>query len=364
MALEQPITNARKADRTKPHATLGQLLGESGYDTFAVGKWHNGTDSLIRSFHAGERIMLGGMSSHFCVNTNRLQAGSGKLEPSRNNEGHSTEQFTSAAEAFLRTRSADDEKPFFLYVAYTAPHDPRETHWRFRKLYEPKSMDLPAAFMPQHPFSLDARERDEYLAEFPRQPDESRMHEADYYAMITHLDEGIGRIHAALEQTGQLENTIVVHTADHGIALGRHGLMGKQNLYDHSIRIPLIVAGPGFERGVNDDRLCHQHDLFPTLLDRAGARRVDSDFADLQSTSRRESVGSAYGTTMRTIRDARLKLIEYRLKAGLVTQLFDTESDPAEINDLSSSSKHQRDVARLRAALKDRLKSMNDPFEL
>jgi arylsulfatase A-like enzyme len=291
-----------------------------------------------------------------------MATGSGQLGPIFVEAGHSTDQFSRAAVDFLRRRSSTDERPFFLYVAYTAPHDPRETHWRFRRHYDPKKIDFPGSFAPQHPFEIDCLNgRDECLAEFPRQLDEARMHEADYFAMITHMDEGLGRIHSALHEVGLADNTIVVHTADHGLALGRHGLMGKQSVYDHSIRVPLLAAGPGFEAGVDDDRLCHQHDLFPTLLNAAGVKRSADDFVDLHGP-RRKYITCAYAQGMRSVRDERMKLIEYRTPAGPVTQLFDTAADPHETLNLAKVAKHAATLRRLRAAMGKRLVAQNDPW--
>ncbi len=363
-ALGQPVTNDRRAQEGHPIPTLGELLGNAGYDTFAIGKWHNEGASFLRSFQCGRRIMLGGMSSHFCVPMHDVPAKSGEFTNRRIGHGHSTDLFAEAAVDFLKTRSAGDERPFFLYVAFTAPHDPRETYWRFRRQYSADRIPLPASFMPRHPFILGAeQERDEFLSDYPRHPDEARMHEADYYAMIAHLDEGLGRIHDALEQAKLTNNTLVIHTADHGLALGRHGLMGKQNLYDHSIRVPLIVSGPGFQRGIDDDRLCHQHDLFPTLLASAGVNGIATNFQHLQSPSPRETLSSAFDVTIRSMRDGVWKLIEYRLPAGRVTQLFDTQRDPDECHDLSARPEFRPVLLRLRDALRAHLVQSNDPFE-
>jgi arylsulfatase A-like enzyme len=309
--------------------------------------------------------MFGGMSPHFCYPSCSLPVGTGHFGRTYTKPGHSTDLISAAGVDFLRARSGSDERPFFLYVAFTAPHDPRETHWRFHRLYSPNDVPLPASFMPRHPFNLDSEgERDEALAEYPRQPDESRMHEANYYAMITHLDEGIGRLHAAVMEAGFADNTIMVHTSDHGIGLGRHGLMGKQSLYDHSVRVPLIVAGNGFARGSTDDRLCYQHDLFPTLLECAGVPDVLTDYAHLQSASSRDSITCAYSTTMRSIRDEKMKLIEFQLRAGNVTQLFDTRSDPEELRNLAADVSQATTLHHLRSALGSHLQQSGDPFVL
>jgi arylsulfatase A-like enzyme len=188
------------------------------------------------------------------------------------------------------------------------------------------------------------------------------MHLADYYAMITHLDEGIGRIHAALEAAGLSDDTLVIHTADHGLAVGCHGLMGKQSLYDHSTRVPLIVAGPGFERDAVDDRLCYQHDLHPTLLAAAGLNNPDCEYEHLHAATRRAYVACSYSHTMRSIRDPQYKLIEYDLPGGRRSQLFDTTSDPLEINDLSQHAQLADVQNRLKTALQDHMAKTDDPL--
>jgi arylsulfatase A-like enzyme len=93
------------------------------------------------------------------------------------------------------------------------------------------------------------RIRDEKLAPWPRTPKEIRRHIADYYAIITHMDAQMGRVLSALKETGQAKNTIIVFAGDNGLAVGRHGLMGKQNLYEHSVHVPLIMSGPGIPKG-------------------------------------------------------------------------------------------------------------------
>src|SRR5262249_39626220 len=150
-------------------------------------------------------------------------------------EKHATELFADSAVDFLN--GYKDQNPFMLYVAFTSPHDPRTPPQEFLDLYPPEKIPLPPNFLPEHPFDHgETGGRDENLAPHPRPKDVVQRHIADYYGMVTHLDAQIGRIFKALEQTGRADNTIVVYTADHGLAVGQHGLFGKQNLYDHSIR--------------------------------------------------------------------------------------------------------------------------------
>jgi arylsulfatase A-like enzyme len=116
---------------------------------------------------------------------------------------------------------------------------------RFHDYYQAHLPPLPPNFLPQHPFNNgEMVVRDELLAPWPRTADVVRRQLADYYASITFMDEQIGRILEALKASGQYENTIIVFSSDHGLALGSHGLIGKQSLYDHSMHAPLLLAGP------------------------------------------------------------------------------------------------------------------------
>lgn len=335
----------------QPLRTLGQQLGACGYHTAGVGKWHNGDAAFRRSFKQGRSVFHGGMSSHFCVtNVNYLPDTTCK-ETRGSMDGHSVDLFTNAAIQAMEDyqQNADDE-PLFLYVGMTAPHDPRDTYWRFRREFARQDMPLPASFMARHPFDNGALEiRDEYLAELPRSPEEVQQSAADYAAILMHMDEGIGRLHAAAAAAGfTTDNTLFVHTADHGIAIGRHGLMGKQNLYDHSVRPPLVVAGPGFERGVTDDRLCYMQDLFPTLLEAAGATVPDDNhYLNLTSTQKRQTLGAAYADRMRMTRNDRYKLIHTHAAGQKHRQLFDLQADPHEcLNLLENDHASHAEVVR------------------
>ncbi len=354
-------------DDQSPHPALGGLLRDAGYHTVGVGKWHNSDPAFRRSFEFGRGVFHGGMSSHFCVgNVDYVPDTAGEK---RNNDlaGHSTDLFTrSAIGAIEDYQRSNDERPLFLYVGYTAPHDPRDTYWRYRRQYPLSDTPLPASFMPEHPFDTGTlRIRDELLAEFPRTEEEVRQHNADYAAILHHMDDGIGRLHAAAADAGfTAQNTLFIHTADHGLAVGRHGLMGKQSLYDHSMRPPLIVAGPGFERGVDDDRLCYMQDLFLTLLEAAG---VDApgpcDFVSLRSTARRSHVGAAYSDLMRMVRDGRHKVIRTHARGQWHTQLFDLADDPHELNNLAQRPEARPILAELGAAMADWQRWAGDPAE-
>ena len=353
----------------QPHRTLGQILQGAGYRTFATGKWHNGRASHIRSFDFGGKIFFGGMSSHDSVPTYDFDPeGTYPKDNQYVGEAFSSDMFAGAANGFLNDYEGD--APFFLYVAFTAPHDPRTPPEGYT--YDPDSVPLPPNFMTEHPFDNGMRSgRDEDLAAHPRTESEVRQHIADYYGMVTHMDERIGRIHDTLEKSGHADNTILIHTGDHGLGVGQHGLLGKQNVYDHSIRMPLIVRGPGIQAGRRTDALCYQHDLFPTLLEAAGADiPTQNEFRSLVpvltggADTLRDSIYCAYGDYMRTVKDERFKVIEYLVEGARRTQLFDLDEDPAETNDLSGEPAHTDRIAALRARLAEWQTRLDDPLDL
>ena len=330
---------------------LPEWLGQHGYVTFATGKWHNSEPAFLRSFQQGKNIMFGGMADHTKVPVRDLGP-DGTLSAERVGERFSSELFADAAIEFLR--SHDRHKPFFAYVAFTAPHDPRQAPPGYIEPYYRRRPPVPPNFRPQ--FFLDPRvlqaERDESLAPWPRTEAVIRDQLAEYYGLITHLDEQIGRILTALKQLGYADNTLVLFTADNGLALGSHGLLGKQNLFEHSMRVPLIMAGPGIPAGRSTRALTYLLDLFPTLCEVLGIEPPPGlegeSLCPLWEGRRkhvRESVFLAYRDSIRAVRDERWKLIAYPQIGHL--QLFDLRADPHETRNLVDQRRATPHLARL-----------------
>lgn len=354
------------------HTTLGETLGKQGYDTYGIGKWHNGTAAFNRSFAGGAEIYFGGMADHWNMPANDYDPNGQYAtrlprckDPSSSNKvmslqcdhvtpgKHSTDLCADAAINYLDNRSGDD--PFFLYVSFLAPHDPRTMPQRYLDMYNPDDIELPPNYLPGHPFDNgELWIRDEKLEAWPRTEDAIRRHIAEYYGMITHLDDAIGRILETLERTGQADNTIIVFAGDNGLAVGRHGLMGKQNLYDHSVRVPLIFAGPGIGENRQSESFCYLLDIFPTLCDLVGAETPPSVEgcsllpAMQDPTIRvRDTLHLAYRDVQRGVRDERYKLIAYFVEGKRRFQIFDLQEDPWELNDLIDDPKHAEHVKRL-----------------
>lgn len=359
------------------HVTIGETLRAQGYRTFGCGKWHNGRDSFHRSFSEGDEIFFGGMSDHWNVPLYHYDP-SGKYdatlpeirEPQRTNDvrhrpcdhihagKHSSELLSDAAVHFLDTY--DGEEPFFLYVSYLAPHDPRSMPSEYLNLYDPDTIPLPPNFMGGHPFDNgELRVRDELLSGFPRTPAQTRRHIAEYYATITHLDAEIGRVLDTLERRGLADDTLVILAGDNGLALGEHGLFGKQNCYEHSLRVPLIFAGPNIPQGVRRDAYVYLFDIFPTLCELVGVQTPMSvDGVSLTEVLAdpnarvRETLYFAYCEFQRAVKDERYKLIEYIVnEEHTMTQLFDVEADPRERVNLAHDPTHAERLQLLRTEL-------------
>jgi arylsulfatase A-like enzyme len=154
------------------------------------------------------------------------------------------------------------------------------------------------------------------------------------------MDAQIGTILDALDRSGQAANTYVIFTADHGLAVGQHGLMGKQNLYDHSIRMPLLVSGPGIPAGRRVNELVYQHSLFATSCELAGVAAPKTiEFPSLvnllkgHERERHEAVFHWYRGFQRAVRTREYKLIVY--PEARVTQLFDLTQDAWEVRNLA-----------------------------
>jgi arylsulfatase A-like enzyme len=281
---------------------------------------------------------------------------------------HSTDLFADASVEFLRDHTG--AQPFFMYVSFMAPHDPRTMPKKYVDMYDPAAIALPESFLGGHPFDNgELHIRDEMLAAFPRDPAEIRRHIAEYYAMITHVDDAIARVLAALEQTGHAEDTIVVFSGDNGLALGRHGLMGKQNVYDHSVRVPLLFSGPGIPADERRTSFCYLADIFPTLCELSGIELPASvEGRSLVGAMREDAPGReelylAYRGVQRAVRDERWKLVEYVVDGARTTQLFDLENDPWELDNLAGQSASAAEVERLRASLTRQHDELGDTQE-
>lgn len=363
-----------RRDHQQDYPVMGETFRAAGYDTFQTGKWHLPMDVWERSFTHGTAVFKGGMSRH--EKGGQFDATFSNYDPSKSGKNrftdykagkHTSEEIANAAVGFLEGRAGTD-KPFMMYVAFLAPHDPRLSPEENLAEYPPEDMKLPDNFLKYHPFDQgDYYLRDEVLAGFPRSEKVVRENISDYYAMITHMDTQIGRILAALEASGQADNTLIIYTSDHGLAIGSHGLMGKQNQYDHSVRAPFIVKGPGVPAGASVPGMFYLNSVFPTAAEMAGLEIPDTVQAPSivplirgEKETAYDSVYGSYRHFQRMVRTLEHKLVYYPMIER--TQLFDLRADPGEMHDLSGDPAQTERITELMQELEDWKATAGDPL--
>jgi arylsulfatase A-like enzyme len=224
-------------------------------------------------------------------------------------------------------------------------------------LYQQDKIPLPKNYKPIHPFNNGEQfVRDELLAGLPRTEDEVRKHLHDYYAVISAMDHHIGRLLAATKELGMYDNTIFIYSADHGLAIGSHGLFGKQNLYEAGMKPPLVFAGPGIPQG-ETQALVYLYDIFPTVCDLVGSKipagldgKSLKPVIEGKASGVRDTLFLAYRDVQRAIRDSRWKLIRY--PQVNVTQLFDLQNDPHELVNLADRPENAERIKSLTAEMK------------
>ncbi|MCK0146210.1 sulfatase-like hydrolase/transferase [Arenibacter sp. F26102] len=361
--------------------TFPEYFRSNGYATFATGKQHNGKDWVERGFEKGKSIYLGGMTKHFGTNVKDFDTSSGWSQPYADKEKFSSELFADAAIDYLENREKDN--PFLMYVSFTAPHDPRTAPQEFHDLYPPEKIKLPKNFMDGHPFPIaDMKIRDEKLAAFPRTEKEIKQHISDYYAMISATDAQIVRVLEALEKSGEAENTIIVFSGDNGLAVGQHGLLGKQSVYEHSVKVPLIFSGPGIPKNEKKAAFAYLHDVFPTLCgltDLAIPASVETkDLTPVilgQQEAVREVMHFAYNAwpgdkkpkergAHRAVRKGDYKLIVSSKDGMLTEQLFNLKNDPWEMSNLLGDKEVNGIYEDLKLSLKSLIKETGDTADL
>jgi len=347
---------------TWPHA-----FSAAGYATFATGKWHNGPPSISKSFQQAKALFVGGMANPLKAPTSDMLP-TGKLTAAKVSPKHLCEEATDETLAFLK--SQDGKQPFFSYLAFDGPHDPHIVPEGFPIDYAPASIPLPPNFLPQHPFDNGEMViRDEQLLPWPRKQTDIQTMLAEYYRYISFLDAQVGRVLDAVDASPYAANTIIVYAADSGVARGSHGLIGKQNLYEHSMRVPLIVAGPGIAADKRTEAMCYLFDVLPTLGKLCGVAEPKGsngrEFAEVlkdPAQPGRPFLMFGYKTIQKALNDGRWKLIRYPHVDR--TQLFDLQTDPYETKDLSALPEHAERIKAMLAKLAAEMKADgdNDPL--
>jgi arylsulfatase A-like enzyme len=260
---------------------------------------------------------------------------------------------------FLRKREAMEKKdPFLIFFGFSHPHDPRNGKPGLLEKYgavneniptvpNPKAPPLQINYLPVHPFHHGhpgLRDEEKVQGVMTNRDEATIRNELGReYACIENIDIQVGRVLDKLDEMGELDNTYVIYTADHGIAVGRHGLTGKQNLYEHTWRVPFIVRGPGIRAGNRAPGNIYLMDILPTLCDLAGIEKAETmDGLSFESvllgkaeTIRDVMYGVYCGGTkpgIRSVKRGEWKLIKYDVLDGEVqeTQLFNLDENTDE----------------------------------
>ncbi|QVY65989.1 sulfatase-like hydrolase/transferase [Polaribacter sp. Q13] len=383
--------------------TWGKLMESGGYDTYMTGKWHVDAKpnkvfqnvvhvrggmpkdswdhaTMVKKFKEIEgtdidpaTIMPVGYNRPLNENDTTWTSSNTKYGGYWQGGKHWSEVLKDDAIGFL-DKAEKSDNPFFMYLAFNAPHDPRQAPKEFLDKYPVSKISLPKSWMPEYTYKdgmgCGPNLRDEALAPFPRTPFATKTHIREYYALITHLDVQIGKILDRLKATGKMDNTYIIFTADHGIAAGRHGLIGKQSQFDHSIRAPFMIVGPNIKKGAKIDKDIYLQDAMATSLDIAGVKKPDYIFynsiMDIIDGTRKEShydaIYNGYVDLQRMIRKDNFKLIIYP-KIDKVL-LFDLKNDPEEMNNLADNSAYKSKVNTLFTDLIQLQKDMKDPLDI
>lgn len=329
-------------DPQRRENTWGDMFSKAGYVTYHLSKRGN----TAREYHKTFQY-------------------SGYLDDSQERRsGHHGRAAADNAIAFLKS-TWDRRQPLLMYVGFAGPHDPRVAADEWMRLYDRQQIPLPANFRPFHAIDNGwMTGRDERLAPWPRTEKVVRLHLHDYYACISSIDHHVGRILEALQELGEYDNTIIVYSADHGLAIGSHGLFGKQNLYEHSMGAPLIFAGPGIPRG-RSQAMMYLFDLFPTVCDLAGVgvpRGLDGRSAAAvirgEADTHREAIFLAYEQGQRAVCRGDWKL--YRFPLVNHTMLFNLHDDPHELTNLAADPAQQRRVTEMMALMAAEQQAWND----
>ncbi len=379
------LWNAKKAEETL-YPTMkdsgqfwGQLMQKAGYDTYMTGKWHikQNAETIFQTVADIRPGMPGTVPEAY----NRpLSANDTVWLPWHKKYGgyweggkHWSEVVGDNTIQFLDS-AKNRQNPFFMYVAFNAPHDPRQSPKRFVDMYPLENIAIPKSFLELYPYKdsigCGPDLRDEKLAPFPRTEYSIKVHRQEYYAIISHMDEQIGRIIAHLKETGQDKNTYILFSADHGLSIGNHGLVGKQNMYDHSMRVPCILVGPNLPKDKKLQMQVYLQDLMATSLDIAGIKKPEYiDFTSLLPMIKNEASPSAYPeiygaytNLQRMVRTENYKLIVYPRAKKIL--LFNLNDDPEEMTDLAENPDYETIKSELTKRLKRQQNLMNDPLDL
>ena len=379
--------NGDNTSMVPPHLelnTMAAVFNRAGYDTMRTCKKGN-------SYAAA--------NSQFTVVNDATKRG-GTAETGSAWHGKQVLEYLSHRE------STQDQDPFLIYYGFSHPHDTRDGTPELLKKYgavnhkdkktlpaaNPLQPALPVNYLPEHPFfhgHPNLRDEVNVSGVWERRDEQTIRNELGReFACSENIDIQIGRVIDKLKAMGEYENTYIIYTADHGMAIGRHGLQGKQNLYEHTFRVPFIVQGPGIKPRTRVQGNIYLLDVLPTLCDLAGISAPDTiegiSFKEVlygKQASVRDALYGVYcgGTKpgMRCLKQGDWKLIKYDVMDGAVreTQLFNLAENPQEYvaehgrdnpleTNLADNPKYAKKRKELEALLLSEMQRLDDPYRL
>jgi choline-sulfatase len=352
----------------------GHRLQEAGHRVVSIGKLHyrNETDPTgfaeqIVPMHVvdGKGDVMGAVRDTLPIRKKNKDFAE-KIGPGDSPYiEYDTKIVSHATEWLTREAPKYRDKPWCLFVSFVCPHYPLIAPPRFYEMYPPDAMPLPEPHPDRgyvrHPW-IEALARcqvhDDYFTDATR-----RIAIASYYALCSFMDDNVGKVLQALEAAGLAADTRVVYTSDHGENLGKRGIWGKSNMYEHAAQVPLILAGPDVAQGRTVKTAVSHLDAYRTILDCVGLATTGAehdlpggslyriaaagDDASRPVFSEYHAAGAATGAFL--LRRGRHKLIYY---VGMAPELFDLEADPEELDNLAAKPEHAALLRDMEAALR------------
>jgi len=351
-------------------STIATWLHAGGYETVLIGKYLNRYGNNTPTTHVPRgwdkwyawEGMYGGNGTSYQINEN------GNVVTYQRSEIHDTDLHAQTAENFIR-QTANNNTPFFMYLAPNAPHHPAYYAPRHASMFSNTALPKPSSFN-----EADVSDKPAWVRNKPRPSSTQISDMTQFYRnrlrALQSVDEMVKRLVDALSATGELSNTYIVFTSDNGIYLGEHRLESKAAAYNAAPRVPLLVRGPGVARGVTRPQMALNNDLAPTFASWAGVRPPNFvDGRSLRPLLRasppafwrsgflvehwRAENDDSYAATIpnyRAVRTARYLYVEYEPGAR---ELYDLSNDPYERRSLPRTA-----GSELKSRLESRLDAL------
>jgi arylsulfatase A-like enzyme len=388
------ITNPKLVPPDLAQFTMPAVFNQAGYDTMRTCKRGN-------SYEAANEL--------FTVRQDATKRGG-------TDETGSAWHAERVLEYLAQREATSDADPFLIYFGFSHPHDVRDGKPELLAKYgavnhtdkdvlppaDPKQPALPGNYLPAHPFDnthMTVRDEVNVSGVWDKRDERTIRNELGReFACSENIDIQIGRVLAKLEAMGELDNTYIFYTADHGMAIGRHGLQGKQNLYDHTWRVPFVAKGPGVKSGVRVTGNIYLLDVLATLCDLAAIDVPETNEGISMKPvleGKRDTVRDVlYGVYcggakpgMRCVKKGDWKLVKYDSPRDGVreTQLFNLVENPDELlqehcdpkvaeltgatpaadqRDLAEDPRHADKLAEMEALLLAEMRRLDDPYRL